>query len=250
MIFKNRLLLFAIALCAATAATVSFSYAVERRAQNASPNNIGQSAQMLQEEDPESTPANIIDRAIYLLDDPALQFVYAPSKYVIEPFAESSANEGTVAPISTINIWSKADFLTLKNAGDEVGDFSPRLTVSIYGNSEGISLEDWIVGLPDAVIERADKAENRRSSDGHASAMEPKSIAGQAGITFARGDLLTYYQSTVLKDATGDKVIMISVGGPRDLAQLEGGADYYAAFDEIASSLRLTNASMDEYKPE
>ncbi len=235
MNLKQRLLLPATALSIAVTTFATVHYPNALQAQETDSLQLEKSAQIVFQPDDDNQMIVISDRAVYSLDNPALQFIYSPNQYVVEASGPSS-EETAEAAISIIEIWSKEDYLTLKNAGDELGDFPLRLTVSVSANPEGLPLEDWISTLPNAILEK----------DG--GTMERKSIAGQEGITFAREDMLTAYQSTVLKDATGEKVIMISVGGFHDAAQYDDSAAYQSAFEKIESSLRLTNASINEYK--
>ena len=235
MNLKQRLFLSTAALSAVTLALVSPHYSERAGAQETNSPKLNQVAQILWQLGADDRPVAIVDRAIYSLDDPALQFIYSPNQHVIESFAPSL--EGAApATINRINIWSKEDYVTLKNAGEEVGDFAPRLTVSIHGNPEGLPLVDFVTTqrnkIPNPEIE----------------SFESTSIAGQEGLSFTYSDTLWSYQSTVLKDADNDRVIMISLGGPKTESRAAGSTGYYGAFEKIKESLKLTNASVDEYK--
>ena len=180
-------------------------------------------------------PVEVIDRAIYSLDEPALQFIYTPNQFVIESFA-ASLEDAPTANASRIHIWSKADYVTLKSADNKAKDFPPRLTVSIHSNPARLRLEDFITTQWYDV------------HNPNISSFERKFIAEKEGLSFAHSDMSWSYQSTFVKDANNDGVIAISLGGPEAELRAAGSAGYYDAFEKIERSLKLTNASVDEYK--
>ncbi|MBE9060504.1 hypothetical protein [cf. Phormidesmis sp. LEGE 11477] len=171
----------------------------------------------------------IVDQAIYLRNDPVLQFVYLPNQFVIESFATNLEND-EFAPADYINIWTKEDYVILKNAGDEIGDFLPRLKITIKNNPERLSLEDWVLAQPKEVL-----PVDRTS-------IERRSIGGEEGLSFVSTDRLLPYQNTIVKDATGDKVIMISYGTFRGEAAASSNALYLFAFEQLEGTLELADA--------
>lgn len=233
MNLKQRLL-SAMTLSITAAILVATNYSSAAQAQETTLPRLDQSSSVRQLCDSDQTDA-ISSWAIYSLADPALQFIYSPDQYVVELSSPSARRDREGAAISAIALWSKRDYLALKNAGNEIGDFPTRLTVSVYGNPEGIPLEDWISGLSDAVL------------PGNGGTLERSPIAGGEGIIFTREQAAISYQNIALKDTTGDRVIMISVGGFRGSNQSD---EYASAFDKLTSSLRLTSASVDKYELE
>ena len=236
MNLKRRLLLSTAALSAVTLALVSPNYSEGVVAQETNLPQLDRVAQILWQLGDNDRPVAVVDRAIYSLDHPAFQFIYSPNQFVIEAFT-TDWEDTAQATINRISIWSKEDYVTLKNAGEEVGDFAPRLTISIHGNPEGLPLVDFVTTRRNEIL------------NPDVESFERKSIAGQEGLSFTYSDTLWSYQSTVVKDVSGDQVIMISLGGPKTESRAAAGSvGYYGAFEKIEESLKLTNASVDEYK--
>lgn len=245
MNLKQRLFFFTAELSTTTIAPESSSTTTIAPAPSSDPEwdvtqektlpKLDRAAQILWQAGNGDRPVEVVDRAIYSLDEPALQFIYAPNQFIIESFA-SSLEDAPKANANHINIWSKADYIKLKNAGKEVENFPPRLTVSIYRNPTALCLEDFIT------TQWYDVRKPNISS------FERRFVAEKEGLSFTYSDMSWSYQSTFITDADDDSVIEVCIGGPKAELRASKSTGYYSAFEKIERSLKLTNASVDEYR--
>ena len=235
MNLKQRRYLSAATFCAAILTLASSYYSEEARTQATNLPKLNQVAQILWQLGDNNRPVTIVDRAVYSLDDPALQFIYSPNQFVVESFAPS-LEDAAQATVNRINIWSKEDYVAFIKVGEEAGDLSPGLTLSIHENPAGLPLVDFVTTQPDKI------------ANPNIESFESKPIAGQEGLSFTHSDILWSYQSTVLKDINNDNVILISLRGSKTESPSTASVGYYEAFEKIEASLKLSNASVDAYK--
>ena len=225
MPIKQRLT-YSVAALSAAIATAAISHFSPLQAQNYA--ELSQSTSALSEIS--NDPSAIADRAIYSLADPAIQFVYFPNQFVIESYG-TEADSDTPASINYISVMTKADYVALKNLGDEVGDFPTHLRIVVKDNPEGLPLEDWMLSLErNAVVIDRDTVER-------------KTLAGKESLSFKHKSGLMAYQSSIVKDAANDKIIMISYGDFISAPQTDKLLPYQLAFDQIEASLKLSSAT-------
>ena len=226
---KHRLLFSATTLSAVTAIALT-SYARSPKAE--------MKLSALSQPDPVLTvaenPDAIADRAIYSLNNPDLQFVYFPNQFVISS-SGPAVEENAPALVDGISIWTKDDYVAFRNAGDEVGDMTPGLRILIRDNPEGLPLLDWVNDL---------NVRSQGALSVDMDSIESTSVAGQEGLSFVYSDLYAY-QNVVVKEAGGDRVIMISYVTPRGEVDSNTASPYSVAFEQIVESLSLTRASVN-----
>ena len=200
-------------------------------------------AQVLPENMLEGTLEDLYARtgkATYKLKNPAIQFDYNPNFFVLESFETTSetASEMEAPLVDLIRLWNKKDFLILENAGDEIGDFPPKLRLLVYENPEGLPLQDWIVTQRD--LAAVTEIENVIKSD--------ITVAGQEAWTFSYTSLFRY-DNIAFKDAEG-RVIVLSLGLPirntSNRSETIGvDEDYITALSVMIESIELTTAESE-----
>jgi hypothetical protein len=194
------------------------------------------------------TPVNLSEdlygcmaHSIYKIKNPAIQFLYDPNFFVLESFQiPSKAPQSELDLVIITYLWRKEDYLTLKNAGDELGDFPPRLSLSVHENPEGLSLEAWIAtqgsSVFNAEIEKVQEMINMMKD------------LGQPAWYFSYCKSLLEYNNIIFKDAN-DRVIAISVGLPPgtfsdlDAETIKDDDDYFIGFSLMATTMKLAPAA-------
>jgi hypothetical protein len=178
--------------------------------------------------------------SIYKIKNPAIQFLYDPNFFVLESFQiPSKAPQSELDLVILTYLWRKEDYLTLKNAGDELGNFPPRLSLSVHENPEGLSLKDWIATQASSVfhaeIEKVQKTDMMKD-------------LGQQAWGFSYCKSLLEYTNFIFKDAN-DQVISLSAGLPPgilydlDAENTEDNDDYFVAFSVMATTMKLAPAA-------
>ena len=173
-------------------------------------------------------------RAVYMLENPAIQFAYDPNFFVLESF-ETAQSAPETPSVNSIYLWSRKDYLSLKNAGDELGDFLSSLRLSVYENPEGLPLEDWITTQASSIF--VSEIKNVRKAE--------VTVANQEAWTFSYRSLFEY-DNIAFKDADG-RVIVLRFGLPvRDssasLEAIESDQAYSTALSVMIESMELTAA--------
>ena len=83
-----------------------------------------------------------IGKSTYTLEEPAIQFDYDPNRLVLSSFEAEGLDDQSLL-LRSLDLWSKRDYVSLKNAGDELGDFPNKLRIAVYANPDGIPALDW-----------------------------------------------------------------------------------------------------------
>lgn len=179
--------------------------------------------------------------SIYKIKNPAIQLIYDPNFFVLESFGVlSKAPEAEWDLITLTQFWRKEDYLTLKNGSDEVGDFPPRLTLSVHENPEGLSLKDWIASQGSSVFD----AEIKKVQE----VIDMIKNLGQPAWSFSYCKSQLEYNSIIFKDAD-DRVVALSVGLPPSTfsdayaESTKSDDDYFVAFSLMAGTMKLTPAA-------
>ena len=177
-------------------------------------------------ESPSKQISKGIGKATYMLEDPAVQFTYEPSSFVL---SEEGPSEEINLQTSAISLWSKADYLTIENAGDELGDFPNKLKLATYSNPDGIPVVDWL-----------------SSSLGASFGMEVENLSQQPNTTVAGQDAWTFsyqslfeYEGVAFQDRDGQMIVITAYKPPANSA-IEGNENYSAALLTMVESMALT----------
>lgn len=183
--------------------------------------------------------------AMYFLKDQHLFFYYDPNSFVPELYEEEfesaqskASNQPLNQPLSLIHFWSKEDYVTLKSAGSEIGDFPPKLKLSVHENLDKLSLEDWIKTEGEVAFQS--EVENVKKSN-------TKVALGEAW-TFSYTSLFKY-DNVVFKN-TEDQVVVVSLGLPvrdasSDLETTEDDENYLAALSVLIETIVPTMTVTD-----
>lgn len=176
-----------------------------------------------------------VGKATYELNNPSMKFAYDPNFMVatlVEEYNDSSPSEPIGALVRSIVLWTKQDYLTLENAGDEVGDFPPRVRISAHSNPEGLPLQDWITTYP-----FFPKLENVRKLD--------TMVAGQEAWGFSHTPIVKY-DSIAFKDDQGRVIVLHDWVPTRDDSVSSyvtiNDNHYSSAFSSLLESIELTAA--------
>lgn len=196
-------------------------------------------AQVLPEETPQtlsqspSEPLHIeVGKATYKLNEPAIQFDYDPNLFVLSSSAEGRSDLQPLLRNST-SLWSKEDYITIENAGSELGDFPDKLRLAAYSNPDGIPALDWISGRPGETL--GVEIENIRQAD--------TAVAGQETWTFSYRSLFEY-DGIIFQAANGQMVVITAY---RASADAEPGYNeaYLAALSTMVESMALTTPASE-----
>lgn len=178
---------------------------------------------------------------MYVLVDPNIMFFYDPSDFVLDFFkedAETAQPASETSFVSLVHFWSKQDYVTLKSAGSEVGDFPPKLKLSVHANSEELSLENWITTQGSSVFHS--EVKNIKKSN--------TAIADREAWTFSYTSLFEY--DSIAFRNTEDQVVVISLGLPvresSDVETIEDDEDYLTALSILVGSIVPTTTAPDE----
>ena len=173
-----------------------------------------------------------IGKATYMLEDPAIEFTYEPNSFVL---SEDGRSERVDLQINAISLWSKKDYLTIKNAGDELGDFPNKLRLATYNNPDGIPVVDWLVGSPGASL--GIEVENlSRQAD--------TSVAGRDAWTFSYRSLFDY-KGVAFQDKNGQMIVITAYKPPVSSEATINNGLYSNALSAIVASMELTAAGAD-----
>lgn len=167
-----------------------------------------------------------IGKATYTLEDPALQFTYDPESFVLETFDGATPETNNRA----ITLWSKEDYLTIKNAGDELGDFPTKLRLEVLTNPDGTPVVDWLEASANDPL--MPEMQNIQPAD--------IAVAGQDAWTFSYRSLFDY-EGIAFQDEDG-RIVLITAYKPPANSTSEGDEAYLAALSTIVESVELAAA--------
>ena len=91
-----------------------------------------------------------VGESTYALKDPAIQFNYDPNLLVFTSFDLEGSDIQSLL-IRSVGLWSKEDYLDIKNEIVKIGEVPDGLRLNVYANPEGLSVPDWISRYPDEV---------------------------------------------------------------------------------------------------
>ena len=174
-----------------------------------------------------------IGTATYRLNEPAIQFDYDPNLFVL---SSSEATRPDIQPllISSTSFWSKEDYLTIANAGSELGDFPDKLRLAVYSNPEGIPALDWLLGWPGGESLGVEIKGLKRTAD--------TTVAGQDTWTFSYRALFEY-DGIVFQAANGQVVVITAYRSPAD-TDSESSEVYSTALSKMVESMdQIASAS-------
>lgn len=181
---------------------------------------------------------------LYVLRDPNFSFSFNPNAFVLELLdGDSETAQSTIEtpPTKLIHFWSKEDYVILKSAGDEIGDFPPKLRLSVYENPEKLSLEDWITTQGGSAFQA--EVENVRKSD--------TTVAQKEAWTFSYTSLFEY--DSIAFENTEEQIIVLSLGLPvresnSDSETIEDDEDYLTAMSLLVATIVPTMDATDDMR--
>lgn len=187
--------------------------------------------QALPDEMPQTLSQSVLERfntgigsATYRLEDSAIEFIYNPESFILESFDATTSDVQNLS----VALWSKEDYLTIKNAGDELGDFPTKLALEVLSNPEGISVVDWLAGSPDNTLRP--KIQYAPQPD--------TTIAGRDAWTFSY-KLLFEYEGIAFQSGDDQIVVITAYKPPADSTTPKADEDYAAALTMMVESIEL-----------
>lgn len=210
------------------------------QASNSNALETNMSAQILPTEVSQAAPESSSERrrvgigkATYFLNEPAIQFDYAPNSFVL---SSSGPVQPDFQPLlrSSTSLRSREDYLLIENAGDELGDFPVKLTLSVYSNPDGLPALDWITGRPGETL-----GVEIEGLEGRTGRTPDTTVAGRDAWTFSYRSLYEY-DGIIFEASNGQMVMITAYRPPAKYALSDSNKAYSAARSTMIESMALT----------